>query len=168
VSGTIGPRVDGRFLVSHPAHFIALGFGAGLSPHAPGTAGTLVAIPIAWLLWRTGSDVAFLAAIAVATAIGVWSAARTGRDLGRDDDGAIVVDEIAAFLAMLFFTGEGAWRIAYAFALFRVLDALKPPPIGWLDRHVKGGAGVVVDDLAAAGIALVVYAITVRVTGWPP
>lgn len=161
-------RTDARFLVSHPAHLIALGFGAGLAPVVPGTIGTLVAIPIAWLLWRAESDAVYLAAVAGIVALGVWAAARTGRDLGRDDDGAIVIDEIAAFLAMLFFVGEAPLRIAFAFVLFRAFDMAKPPPIGWLDAHVKGGVGTMLDDLVAAGLALFVHALTVRLTGWPP
>ena len=72
-----------RFLVRHPAHFIALGFGAGLSPVAPGTAGTLVAIPLAMLLRANVSDAAFIAVIIVSAAIGVWAAAVTGREIGR-------------------------------------------------------------------------------------
>ena len=162
-----GTRVDARFLVSHPAHFVALGFGAGLAPLVPGTVGTLVAIPVAMLLWRSGSDVAYLAAVASVLVVGTWAAARTGRDLGRDDDGAIVIDEIAAFLAMLFLVGDGPLRIAYAFVLFRAFDMAKPPPIGWLDAHVKGGVGTMLDDLVAAGLALLVFALTVRLTGWP-
>src|SRR5215469_14666017 len=94
-----GPSL--AFLVSHPAHFIALGFGAGLSPIAPGTAGTLVAFPIAIALRKYGDDVVFLAASALALVAGVWAAHRTGRDLGVADHSAIVIDEIAAFLLVL-------------------------------------------------------------------
>ena len=162
-----GTPVSVRFLVSHPAHFLALGFGVGLSPAAPGTVGTLVAIPIAALLWRIGHDVLYVAVVLALTAAGVWAAARTTRDLGRDDDGAIVIDEIAAFVALLFLVGDGPLRIAYAFALFRLFDVVKPPPIGWLDAHVKGGLGVMLDDVVAAALAAFVYAVTVRLTGWP-
>jgi phosphatidylglycerophosphatase A len=162
-----GSPVSLRFLVSHAAHFVALGFGAGLSPVAPGTVGTLVAIPIAALLWHIGHDAAFVAVLLALTAAGVWAAGRTTRDLGRDDDGAIVIDEIAAFLALLFLVGDGVVRIAYAFVLFRLFDIVKPPPIGWLDAHVKGGPGVMLDDFVAAALAAFVYAVTVRLTGWP-
>ena len=90
-----------RFLVSHPAHFIALGFGAGLSPVAPGTFGTLVALPLAAVLRAYASDAVYLGAVVVAFAVGVWAADRTGRDLGVGDHGAIVWDEVVAFLLVL-------------------------------------------------------------------
>src|SRR6478736_9833695 len=91
------------FLVSHPAHFVALGFGAGLAPRMPGTFGTLVALPIAWALRTYGGDGAWLVTIAALTLIGIWAAQVTGRDLGAADHGCIVIDEIAAFLLVLFF-----------------------------------------------------------------
>jgi phosphatidylglycerophosphatase A len=156
-----------RFFAAHPAHVVALGFGAGLAPVAPGTFGTLVAIPIALLLWRTTGDAGYVTVLAGLTALGVWASSRTSRDLGVDDHGAIVIDEIAAFLAMLFFVGEGVSRIAFAFVLFRVFDVLKPPPIRWVDEHVKGGVGVMADDFVAAALATLVYALVVRLTGWP-
>lgn len=156
-----------RFCMSHPAHFIALGFGAGLFPAAPGTVGTLVAIPLAMLLWAFGNDIAFLIAVVFVSGAGIWASARTAADLGVADHGGIVIDEIAAFLLMLFFVGEDPVRIAYAFALFRLFDIVKPPPIRAVDQRMKGGTGVMLDDLLAALFALVVYALTVQFTGWP-
>jgi phosphatidylglycerophosphatase A len=152
-----------RFLVHHPAHFIALGFGAGLSPFAPGTFGTLVAIPIALLLRAQGGDVAYLVACAVLFAAGVWASGVTGGSLGVPDHGAIVIDEVVAFLLVLFFTGTDWVRIAVAFALFRFFDIVKPPPIRQLDAAMKSGLGVMLDDLLAAGYALLVFAIGQRV-----
>jgi phosphatidylglycerophosphatase A len=154
-----------RFLLSHPAHFIALGFGSGLAPFAPGTFGTLVAIPIALVLWPAG-DAASLATAAL-LGVGTWAAQRTGAALGTHDHGAIVIDEVAAFLAMLFFVGSEPLAIAFAFVLFRLFDIAKPPPIRWVDAHVGGGWGVMADDLAAAALALVVHALTVRLAAWP-
>ena len=156
-----------RFLFAHPAHFVALGFGAGLSRWAPGTAGTLVAIPIAWGLGTWTNDVVYVAAIIVALLGGAWAAQRTGAALGRADHGSIVIDEIAAFLLMLFLVGTSAQRVAVAFLLFRVFDILKPPPIRIVDARFKSGVGVIADDLIAAVFALVVFALLVRVTGWP-
>src|ERR1043165_938990 len=98
------------FLVSHPAHFIALGFGAGLSPVAPGTAGTLVALPLAPALRASADDIGFLLGVAVALIVGMWAAHRTGRDLGVPDHSAIVCDEVAAFLLVLFFVGPQPLR----------------------------------------------------------
>ena len=147
------------FLVHHPAHFIALGFGAGLAPVAPGTFGTLVAIPIALLLRAYGGDLEFAVAIVAAFSIGAWASQVTGRALDVPDYGGIVIDEIAAFLLVLFFTGTTAPAIVIAFALFRLFDIVKPPPIRQLDAAMKNGIGVMLDDLLAAGYALLVYAI---------
>lgn len=151
------------FLISHPAHFLALGFGAGLSPIAPGTVGTLVALPIAMLLRRYGGDLTFLAALAIALAVGVWAAQKTGRDLGVPDHGAIVCDEIAAFLLVLFFVGDDPLRQAFAFVLFRAFDILKPPPARVIDREWRHGFGVMADDLVAAFYALLVLALWKRI-----
>ena len=156
-----------RFLLSHPAHIVALGLGTGLSPWAPGTFGTLLAIPLAFVLWTWANDLAFLAVVFVLLLGGAWAAQRTGRALGAPDHGGIVIDEVAAFLLVLFFTGSQPHRIALAFVLFRLFDIVKPPPIRQIDARMKSGIGVMVDDLVAAGFALLVYAAIVRLTGWP-
>lgn len=160
-------RLTLRFMLSHPAHVIALGLGAGLSPWAPGTFGTLLAIPIAYVLWSWTNDVGFLAIVLAMLFGGAWAAERAGRALGTPDHGGIVVDEVVAFLLVLFFTGPFPARIGFAFLLFRFFDIVKPPPIRTIDARMKTGIGVMVDDLVAAGFALVVYAIVVRLTGWP-
>jgi len=151
------------FLFRHPAHFVALGFGAGLAPFAPGTFGTLVAFPIAWLLRTYTNDAGFIATIVLLAAAGAWTADITSRHLGSADDGSIVIDEIAAFLLVLFFVGDDWLRQGFAFLLFRLFDIVKPPPIRQLDAAIKNGIGVMVDDLVAAGYALIVFAIAVRV-----
>jgi phosphatidylglycerophosphatase A len=148
-----------RFLVRHPAHFIALGFGAGLAPAAPGTFGTLVAIPIAWLLRVHASEAAFGGAIVAFALIGAWATSVTGRALGMPDHGAIVCDEIVAFLLVLFFVGNDGVAVAFAFLLFRLFDIVKPPPIRQLDAALKNGFGVMLDDLVAAGYTLLVLAL---------
>jgi phosphatidylglycerophosphatase A len=154
-------RPDWRFLVAHPAHMLALGFGAGLAPIAPGTFGTLVAIPIAWVL-RLFGDVAFAIALVAGFAIGVWASGVAGRALGDADHGAIVWDEVVAFALVLFFVGD-SWRgIAFAFVLFRAFDILKPPPIRELERRISGGLGVMADDIGAAIYTLLVLAIAQR------
>ena len=150
------------FLVSHPAHFVALGFGAGLSPVAPGTVGTLVALPIAAALRAYADDTGFLIGVAVALILGVWAAHRTGRDLGVPDHSAIVCDEVAAFLLVLFFVGPQPLRQAIGFVLFRAFDILKPPPASFIDRQWHHGFGVMADDLVAAFYALVVLALWQR------
>ena len=159
------PRPTLRFLFSHPAHFIALGFGSGLAPFAPGTFGTLVAIPIAWGLWAIASDAGFALAIVAIFALGTWASAVTSRNLGVPDHGGIVIDEVAAFLAVLFFVGPEPVRVGVAFLLFRFFDIVKLPPAREIDRNWHGGLGIMLDDLVAAGYALVVFAVVVRVQG---
>ncbi|MEP7328060.1 MAG: phosphatidylglycerophosphatase A [Betaproteobacteria bacterium] len=153
------------FLFRHPAHFVALGFGAGLSPWAPGTFGTLIAIPMAlWLRWY-GGDIEYGVVLVVLFGLGVWASAVTGRALGQPDHGGIVVDEVVAFLLVLFFTGVTPLRIVIAFALFRFFDIVKPPPIRQLDARMKNGLGVMLDDLLAAGYTLLVFAVGQRILG---
>lgn len=151
-----------RFLFSHPAHFIALGFGTGLSPVAPGTVGTLLALPLAALLRAATGNLGYLLAVAVAFAVGVWAAQRTGRDLGVPDHGAIVWDEVAAFLLVLFFVGGDPLRQGLAFLLFRFFDIVKPPPARMIDREWHHGFGVMADDMVAAFYALLVFALWQR------
>jgi phosphatidylglycerophosphatase A len=153
------------FLVGHPAHFIALGGGAGLSPLMPGTIGTLVAVPIAWLLFGTSGTLGWLVTLAIVTVAGAWAAQVTGRNLGAADHGAIVVDEIAAFLLVLFFVGADPMRQAIAFVVFRFFDIVKPPPIRQVDAAWKNGAGVMADDFVAAFYTLIVLAIGQRLVG---
>jgi len=156
-------RPTAGFAFSHPAHFIALGFGAGLAPVAPGTAGTLLAFPLWWLLRDGYEPLVLLALLAALFAVGVWACARTGRDLGVSDHGAMCWDEIVAFLLVLALApGEPAWQAA-AFFLFRAFDVLKPPPIRQLELRFKGGFGVMFDDILAAGYTLLVLAIAKRV-----
>jgi len=161
----VSDRPTARFLIHHPAHFVALGFGAGLSPVAPGTFGTLVAIPIALLLRAYGGEADFIAAIVLLFAVGAWASQVTGRNLGVPDHGAIVIDEVAAFLLVLYFVGPEWVRVALAFLVFRLFDIFKPPPIRQLDATMKNGVGVMLDDLLAAGYTLVVFAIGQRIAG---
>jgi phosphatidylglycerophosphatase A len=154
-----------RFLFAHPAHFLALGFGAGLAPVAPGTFGTLVALPLAALLRAYAPDSVYLIALVIAFAVGVWAAGRTGRELGVGDHGAIVWDEVVAFLLVLYFVGADPLREAFAFLLFRFFDIVKPPPANYIDRHWHGGFGVMADDILAAFYALLVLSLWQRAFG---
>jgi phosphatidylglycerophosphatase A len=150
-------RVDARFMLAHPAHFIALGFGSGLAPKAPGTFGTLVGFPVFFLLRRLAPGTPGLVALLIAGfIIGIWASARTGRALGVADHGAIVCDEIVAFALVLAFIPVSWLWFGIAFALFRLFDILKPWPIRQFDAHLKNGFGVMFDDLLAAAYALAV------------
>ena len=158
-------RPTARLMLSHPAHLISLGFGAGLSPWAPGTAGTL----LAWLLYpliRTPvSEFVFLALLTSLFVAGILAAERTGTALGVPDHGGIVWDEmVATWLVLLFAPSSLAWQ-AVAVALFRFFDIVKPPPVRWADRAFKGGFGVMLDDLFAAGYTLLALAVLVALWG---
>ena len=147
------------FLRQHPAHFIALGFGSGLAPKAPGTAGTLVAYPIFFGLLISFSVLLQLTVIFALFLAGVWCCAVTGRNLGVVDHGAIVWDEVVAMLLVLVCTPFGWMWYAIAFALFRAMDIFKPFPIRLADRKIKNGFGVMFDDLLAAIYAIAILKI---------
>jgi phosphatidylglycerophosphatase A len=151
-------RPSAAFLLAHPAHLIALGFGTGLAPIAPGTIGTLLAFPLYAVLGRWLSPIGILALLPALFALGVWACGRTGRDLGAADHSGMVWDEIVAFLLVLVFTPPGLDWQAAAFGAFRLFDIAKPPPIRYLDRTVKGGLGVMLDDLVAGFFALLLIA----------
>lgn len=154
-----------RFLVAHPAHFLALGFGSGLSPIAPGTAGTLAAWLLYPLIRPQLSEAAFFAFLLVAYLLGIAIVGRTGRVLGEPDHGAIVWDEIVPFWLVLAMTPAGfAWQLA-AFAAFRFFDITKPQPARWIDAHMKHGFGVMLDDLVAAGYTVLTLALIKVILG---
>ena len=148
-------RPDFNFLLAHPAHLVAFGFGSGLAPKAPGTAGTLLGLPLYWLIATAAPDLANRIVLVIAAFLfGVWVCGRAGRALGVADHGGIVWDEIVAFALVLLFTPPGWLWAAAAFALFRLFDILKPWPIRLADRRLKNGFGVMFDDLLAAGYAI--------------
>ena len=151
------------FAFSHPAHAVALGFGAGLSPYAPGTAGTLVAWALGWSLAPLLAPAAMLALGGVLFLAGVWACEITGKHLGAPDHRAMVWDEIAAFLLILAVVPrEAGWQTA-AFILFRFFDIVKPQPIRYFERRYGGGFGVMFDDLVAAGYTVLVLAALKRI-----
>jgi phosphatidylglycerophosphatase A len=151
-------RPDWRFVCGHPAHFLAFGFGVGLIPFAPGSFGTLLAFPIYAFLQHRLDAQSWVLVLAVLFGIGVWATGRTGRALGVHDHGGMVFDETVAFLVVLFLAPDTLLWQAFAFLLFRLFDILKPPPIRYVDRSVKGGLGVMLDDLVAALFALLCLA----------
>jgi len=136
----------------NPHHLLALGFGAGLAPRAPGTAGTLVAVPL-YLALEPLTTPWYLAAVTALFVLGLWICGRTARDLGAADPGAIVWDEIVGYLATMVVAPHGWLWIVVGFVLFRIFDISKPWPVGLADRRVHGGLGIMLDDLLAAGYA---------------
>lgn len=151
-----------QFLLAHPAHFIACGFGSGLSPWAPGTAGTLFAWA-SFLVFRPWfGEMALLGGLALAYGLGIWVIDVTGKGLGDPDHGSIVWDEIVPFWLVLLMTPDHWLWQTTAFALFRFFDIVKPQPARYFDQHVKNGFGVMADDLVAALYTLLVLALLHR------
>lgn len=140
-------------LLRQPSHLLAFGFGSGLAPRAPGTAGTLVAIPL-FLLLMLSPELVHYTTLAVLFVLGIPVCERANAALGVADHGSIVWDEIVAFMLVLEFTPAAfSWWLA-AFLLFRLFDVWKPFPIRYFDSRIKGGFGVMFDDLLAAIYAI--------------
>ena len=157
------PHPDARFLVAHPAHFIALGFGSGLAPKAPGTFGTLASVALYWLLALVLPPLAIAFLAIPLFFLGVWACDVTGRHLGVPDHGAMVWDEIVAFLPLAALASASLLLQLVAFLLFRLFDIWKPYPIRQVEARVKGGLGVMVDDLIAAAYAYVIFVLFIVV-----
>jgi phosphatidylglycerophosphatase A len=166
-------RPTARFMLAHPAHFIALGFGSGLSPVAPGTAGTLWAWLAFLVLQPLMNDTRWAILLALSVPLGWWASTVTAKNLRVLDPSCVVWDEIVAFWGVLWLvTPAGLGAQLIAFALFRYFDAAKPGPVGWADRLFhdvnpatdraawrKAGWGIMLDDLVAAACALLVIAL---------
>jgi phosphatidylglycerophosphatase A len=153
-------RATARFMLSHPLHLISLGFGSGLSPVMPGTVGTLFAWASFAVLNRYLTVLDWGLLIAVGFLAGISISGFTAKKLGIDDPSPVVWDEIVAFWLVLLmvtpvtFTGQ-----VWAFVVFRFFDMVKPPPIRYFDRRLKGGFGIMFDDLVAAFFTLLVIAL---------
>ncbi|MFK5915680.1 MAG: phosphatidylglycerophosphatase A [Woeseiaceae bacterium] len=148
-----------RDILFHPIHFLSLGLGSGLFPKAPGTAGTVIAvllyIPLSMLdLWS------YVAVLVVGSLVGIYLCDKTSNALGGHDDPAIVWDEFLGYWLTMLMAPSGWEWILFGFALFRLFDIWKPWPINILDQKVRGGLGIMVDDLAAGAYALVVLQLT--------
>lgn len=151
-----------EFKLSNPVHFLALGFGSGLIKPAPGTWGTLSAIPLYFLLASLVSTAGgiYLSVVMVAFVLGVYLCGKTAADVGVHDHGAIVWDEIVGFLITMIWFEPTLVNIVLGFVLFRLFDIVKPWPIKLLDKHVHGGFGIMIDDVLAGFFAwCVLYAL---------
>lgn len=156
-----------RAILADPAGWIASGFGSGLSPFAPGTAGSLVAL-IPWLALRELTPPLYLLVLALAFALGVWTSNRVVAKLRIEDPGVIVWDEFVGqwiALAPLLWQPGGTLWIAAAFVLFRLFDIWKPWPVSWADRTIKGGFGVMLDDAVAGVYAALVLSLAMNGIG---
>lgn len=138
-----------KFNLKQWQHMLALGFGSGLAPKAPGTFGTLAAIPLILLFAMLG-DLAYLSFIVCGSLLGVYICGKAAADVGEHDHGAIVWDEIIGFALTMLFVPLSWLTLVLGFALFRFFDIVKPWPIRWCDRRVHGGLGIMLDDVLAA------------------
>ncbi len=153
-------RATARFMLSHPLHILSLGFGSGLSPVAPGTMGTLFAWASFAVLSRYLTVVEWAALIVVGFVAGIGICSFTAKKLNVADPSQVVWDEIIAFwLVLLMVTPVTLTGQFWAFIVFRFFDMVKPPPIGYFDRRLKGGFGIMFDDLVAAFFTLLVIAL---------
>lgn len=160
-----------RALLANPAGWLACGFGSGLAPVAQGTFGSLAAL-LPWLLLRELPLWIYLIVLLLGFAIGVWACDIAGRALRVDDHRSLVWDEFIGqwvtlipllLPALLPASGFHWWMLAFGFVLFRLFDVWKPWPIRWFDRRVKGGMGVMIDDVIAGVFAAVVLALVLHV-----
>ena len=149
-----------RAVLKNPLHWPALGFGLGAAPFAPGTFGTLLGIPV-YLLFTGWPLTGYLLAVAGLFLIGIVACQTTARALGVHDHPAIVFDEVVGFLITMTLAPPGGWWLAAGFALFRLFDIWKPWPIRWIDRRVRGGVGIMLDDVLAGIYALLVLQLVV-------
>ena len=136
-------------VLSHPAGWIAIGFGAGLSPRAPGTVGSLAALLPWWFLLQQASAPLYLSVLAIAFAVGVWAGDWVIAKTRIEDPGVIVWDEFVGLWIALFLAPPGWPWVLVGFALFRLFDIWKPWPVRWADRRLHGGFGTMLDDVLA-------------------
>ena len=140
--------------MTNPIHFLAFGFGSGLAPFAPGTFGTLAAIPLYLALTLLSLPV-YLLVVAVVCVVGIWICGKSSEKLGVHDHGGIVWDEFAGFFVTMIAAPSGWLWVVIGFVLFRLFDIWKPWPISILDKKVDGGLGIMIDDIVAGIYALV-------------
>ncbi|MGC1183071.1 phosphatidylglycerophosphatase A family protein [Legionella sp.] len=138
-----------------PVYFVAFGFGSGLMPTAPGTWGTLAAFPV-YLLLMNCHWIIYLFLTMMAFILGVWVCDKVSKEMGVHDYKGIVWDEVVGYLLTMFLAPKGLFWMLCGFILFRIFDIWKPQPIGYIDRKVHGGFGIMLDDVVAAVPAWVI------------
>lgn len=160
-----------KITLDNPWHLLATGFGSGLSPIVPGTMGTLASIPLYLALVQLPLP-AYLIAVLISCVVGIKICGKTSDDMGVHDHGSIVWDEFAGFwitMAVVPLLGIAAndwkWLIA-GFVLFRAFDMIKPWPISYLDKHVHGGLGIMIDDILAGVMAAISLVVLGYFLGW--
>ena len=156
-------NADPKQILTHPIHLLAFGFGSGLSPLGPGTAGTLATIPL-YLLMSHLDLMTYGLILCALTLVSIYIAGRSAEMLGVHDHSGIVIDEVCGYLLTMMFAPAGWQWVLLGFILFRLFDIFKPWPIRNMDRGIGGGFGIVVDDLMAAVYALICLQIIIWIT----
>ena len=141
-----------KAILANPIHLLAFGFGAGLSPKAPGTMGTVVAVLI-YLVLPSMPPTIYVGLILLSFVFGIWICGKTAEDLGVHDHGGIVWDEFVGYWVTMFMAPSGLFWVLLGFVLFRLLDIFKPWPIKWADKELAGGLGIMLDDVLAGIMA---------------
>jgi phosphatidylglycerophosphatase A len=149
-------QIRSRISLLNPVHFLAFGFGSGLAPKMPGTFGTIAALPIVVLLSHYSSVSVYVLVTILVSVVGIWICGKTAQDMGVHDDSSIVWDEVAGMLITMIAVPLNWQTVIVGFVLFRFFDVLKPWPISYLDKHVHGGFGIMIDDVLAGVFAAVI------------
>jgi len=157
---TISQIINFRELLKRPVCFLGLGFGSGLAPFAPGTFGTIAAIPI-YLLMQDLPLTIYLFVTTVFFILGIYICQKSADWLGKDDPSAVVWDEIVGYLVTMISAPSGWQWVLIGFVLFRFFDIIKPWPISWLDKNLHGGLGIMVDDVVAGMFAMILLQVIV-------
>lgn len=145
---------------TNPIHFIGCGFGVGAIPIFPGTFGTLLALPIYFVIQPLPLLI-YIVITVILNLVGIWICGKINQDFGTTDHSAAVWDEIASFLIVMIAVPPTWYFILMGFLLFRIFDIWKPWPISWLDKNIHGGLGVMLDDIAAAIISWIILQVLV-------
>ena len=153
-----------KAILANPIHLLAFGFGAGLSPKAPGTVGTVVAVLI-YLVLPSMQPVIYAGLILLSFVFGIWICGKTSEDLGVHDHGGIVWDEFVGYWVTMFMAPSGLFWVLLGFVLFRLLDIFKPWPIKWADKELAGGLGIMLDDVLAGIMAALCMQALVALVG---
>ena len=141
-----------KAILANPIHLVAFGFGAGLSPKAPGSVGTIVAVLI-YLVLPSMPPIIYAGLILLSFVFGIWICGKTAEDLGVHDHGGIVWDEFVGYWITMFMAPSGLFWVLLGFVFFRLLDIFKPWPIKWADKELAGGLGIMLDDVLAGIMA---------------
>jgi phosphatidylglycerophosphatase A len=155
-----------RVSLKNPWHFLALGFGSGLAPKAPGTFGTLAAVPLVWLCSAYLPFSIYLILTVLFSIVGIWICGKTADDMQVHDDSSIVWDEVVGMMITMLAVPLHWHTLLIGFILFRIFDIAKPWPISYLDKHVHGGFGIMADDLLAGVFALACMHLGLSLNWW--